>query len=96
VIFEPRINGPEPLRRPGGRLEERRIATTSLLAVGTLACPSCDAPIAPPPGPHAPGDPLGCGFCDHAGVVRDFLSLAPPTRPTRVDVRVVRSALRVE
>jgi len=93
VIFEPPINGPEPLRRRGGRLEERRPATTSLLAVGTLACPSCDAPIAPPPGPRAPGDPLGCGYCDHTGAVRDFLSLAPPSRPTRVDVRVVRRQL---
>jgi hypothetical protein len=92
VIFEPRTDGPEPLRRPGGRQEERRVATTSLLAVGTLACPSCDAPIAPPPGPHAPSDPLGCGFCDRAGTVRDFLSLEQPSRPTRVDVRVLLNA----
>jgi hypothetical protein len=93
VIFQPGIDGPEPLRRPGGRLEERRVATTSLLAIGTLACPGCDAPVAPPPGPLSPADPLGCGFCDHTGAVRDFLSLAPPTRPTRVDVRVVRRLL---
>jgi hypothetical protein len=93
MIFQPGIDGPEPLRRAGGRLEERRVARTSLLAIGTLACPSCDAPIAPPLGPCSPGDPLACGFCDHTGAVRDFLSLAAPSRPTRVDVRVVRRLL---
>jgi hypothetical protein len=64
------------------------VATSSLLAVGTLACPGCDAPVVPP-GPVSPSDLIGCGFCSHAAPVRDFLSLAPPTRPTRVDVRVV-------
>jgi hypothetical protein len=37
----------------------------------------------------APSDALGCPVCSHAGAVRDFLSLADPTRPARVDVRVV-------
>ena len=36
----------------------------------------------------SPADPLSCGFCRHEGAVRDFLSLAEPTRPTRVTVRV--------
>jgi hypothetical protein len=31
---------------------------------------------------------LACPECSHAGAVRDFLSLAPPTRPARVAVRV--------
>jgi len=39
-------------------------------------------------------DPIACGFCGHAGAVRDFLSLAEPTRPTRVVVRVHGFALR--
>ena len=39
-------------------------------------------------------DPLSCGYCSHAGAVRDFLSLAEPTRPTRVVVRVRGFALR--
>jgi hypothetical protein len=38
----------------------------------------------------SPSDPLGCGFCERAARVRDFLSLATPSRPTRVEVRVVR------
>ena len=33
--------------------------------------------------------PLGCPYCDHTAAVRDFLSLASPTRPARVAVRVV-------
>jgi hypothetical protein len=93
VAFQRGIDGSEPLRgepigRVGGRHEKRRTANSSLLAIGTLACPDCDAPVAPPV-PLAPADPLGCGFCRHSAAVRDFLSLAPPTRPTRVEVRVV-------
>jgi hypothetical protein len=93
VRFDPGIDRPQPLRRSGGtQAEEHRVARTTLLAVGTLACPGCDAPVVPPLGPSSPADPLGCGYCDHSGTVRDFLSLAPPTRPARVDVRVVRRA----
>jgi hypothetical protein len=42
----------------------------------------------------SPPDPMACGYCRHAGAVRDFLSLAEPTRPTRVVVRVRGLALR--
>jgi hypothetical protein len=31
---------------------------------------------------------MACPFCAHAGAVRAFLSLEPPTRPARVVVRV--------
>ena len=79
---------PEPPGRPGGLYEKRRSASSTALADGTLACPSCDAPVAPPPRPLSPAAPLGCGFCLHEGAVRDFLSLAAPTRPTRVTVHV--------
>jgi hypothetical protein len=37
---------------------------------------------------------MACGYCRHAGAVRDFLSLVEPTRPTRVVVRVRGLALR--
>jgi hypothetical protein len=67
-------------------LEQRR-GRSSHLSMGSLACPSCDAPVSPAPGPHAPADPLGCSYCGHDGAVRDFLSLAQPTRPARVEVR---------
>ena len=86
------IDGSDPVRpEGGGRIvqEERRRARTSHVASGTLACPACDAPVAPARA-LAPADPLGCPFCDHSAHVRDFLSLSGPTRPARVDVRIVQ------
>ncbi|HEY3186335.1 MAG TPA: hypothetical protein VGJ70_02595 [Solirubrobacteraceae bacterium] len=93
------FDGVDPIRsekigRPSGRDEDRTIARSSRLATGTLACPACDAPVAAV-GLLSPADPLGCPFCDHAAAVRDFLSLAAPSRPARVDVRVVHRARRV-
>ena len=93
MAFQRGIDGSEPVRpEPVGRLsgteEERRVTRSSRIAVGTLACPSCDAPLLPDR-PMSPADALGCPFCAHAGVVREFLSLAAPTRPARVEVRVV-------
>lgn len=78
---------PEPIGTVGGTHEERRNTRTSVLATGTLACPDCDAPVAPET-PVGPADPLSCPYCGRAGAVRDFLSLAAPTRPTRVVVKV--------
>jgi len=71
--------------------EDRRQAATNVLAAGTLACPHCDAPIGIGPEPLSPGAPLRCPFCAHAGPLREFLSLRPPSRPTRVLVRVTAS-----
>ena len=67
--------------------EERRRARTSHVANGTLACPSCDAPVGLAR-PMSPADGIACSYCDHSGAVRDFLSLAAPTRPARVNVRI--------
>jgi hypothetical protein len=91
VAFHREIAGaepfrPQPVERLGGRFE--RSHAEWHLATGTLACPACDAPVLPGPGAMAPPDPIQCGFCLHFGAVRDFLSLAEPTRPTRVAVRV--------
>jgi hypothetical protein len=72
------------------RFEERRAARTSHMASGTLACPSCDAPVAPSGRVFAPQDPLACPFCEHAAPARHFLSLAAPARPARVAVHVRR------
>ena len=99
MAFHSGIDGPEPVRSdpvggPAARPEHRRVAASSRLAVGTLACPDCDAPVAPPLHALSPADPLGCGYCDRVATVRDFLSLAAPARPTRVEVRVVRRARR--
>ncbi len=72
------------------RIQQLRPDTrTGVLAVGTLACPACDAPTAPGPVPLRPADAMACPICDRHGPVRDFLSLAAPSRPARVVVRVV-------
>lgn len=87
------IDSTAPYRTaPVGRLVRRHlrreVAITGRMAAGTLACPACDAPVAPPAVALSPADDLHCGFCLHSGRVRDFLSLAIPTRPTHVHVRV--------
>jgi hypothetical protein len=94
VTFHRGIDGSDPFRStPVGRLagaqEIRRIARSSRLGTGTLACPRCDAPVALAAGHVSPADALGCPFCRHTAAVRDFLSLAAPSRPARVEVRVV-------
>jgi hypothetical protein len=83
----------ENIERLGGRHERRRQRSWQL-ATGTLACPDCDAPVLPSPGGMSPAAPISCGFCGEEGVVSEFLSLAEPTRPTRVIVRVHGLALR--
>jgi hypothetical protein len=68
--------------------ELRRSIRGTALGVGTLACCRCDAPISPGGRSLALTDALACPFCAHSGAVRDFLSLATPTRPARVVLRV--------
>lgn len=80
---------PEPVVRLGGTQEIRRTTKSWVMAEGTLACPECDAPVAPPGGSAlTPPAPLSCPYCGHQGRVRDFLSLEAPSRPARVVVRV--------
>jgi hypothetical protein len=79
----------DPIGRRSAAQEEHRRARSTRLATGTLACPECDAPVHPGPLGLSPADWLGCPYCGHAGATRDFLSLAPPTRPARVAVHVV-------
>jgi hypothetical protein len=95
VAFQRGIDGSDPDRpdrigQVAGAYEHRRAARSLRLGSGTLACPRCDAPVAPGTGSLSPAEPLGCPFCSHAGPVRDFLSLTAPSRPARVEVRVVR------
>jgi hypothetical protein len=73
----------------GTHEEERRVTRSRRLGSGTLACGRCDAPVALAAGPVSPSDSLSCPFCLHNAPVHEFLSLAVPTRPTRVEVRVV-------
>lgn len=67
--------------------EERRRARGTHVASGTLACPSCDAPVSPPRA-MSPEEGIGCPYCGHGAAVRDFLSLAAPARAARVAVRI--------
>ncbi len=82
--------GAEPAGRRGGVEEERRSGRSTRLALGTLACPECDAPVALAGRRLAPSAALACPYCGHHGALRDFLSLAVPSRPARVEVRVLR------
>ena len=79
----------EPITRAATAHEEERRSTRSgRLGSGTLACERCDAPVALS-GVTSPTDVLTCPFCSHRAPLRDFLSLAGPPRPARVEVRVV-------
>jgi hypothetical protein len=73
-----------------GQVEQRkrRAHHEGVVANGTIACVRCDAPVAIGPGELALSHSLTCPFCGHHGTAREFLSLAVPTRPTRVAVRV--------
>ena len=85
------LDGSDPVRPDSeGRLvhEERRIVRSGIVAHGTLACPSCDAPVALAGARVAPPDPIDCPFCDHHAAAREFLSLITPGRPARVAVRL--------
>jgi hypothetical protein len=89
VAFQRGIDGSDPIRHPDGTHEvERRIGRASHVATATLACPACDAPVAPAPGGMSPADAVRCPFCSTPGRVRDFLTLGEPTRPARVVVRL--------
>ncbi len=88
-------DGSERIGGLSGPDEIRRVSRTSTLAVGTLACPSCDAPVSPD-GRMTPASEIACPFCGTAGAVRDFLTLGSPSRPAHVVIRVVaRSQLRI-
>lgn len=94
MTFQRGIDGPEPLRaRPvsalPGAYEERVGARVLDVAAGTLACPRCDAPVALGGRPVSFAEDLHCPYCRHTAALRDFLSLAAPTRPTRVVVRAI-------
>jgi hypothetical protein len=91
VTIRRSFDGPErPVGRLGGAHEERRVTRSWRMAIGTLACPACDVPVAPAGGPLRPAQALHCPYCGHGAAVRDFLSLSAPARPARVEVRVVQ------
>jgi hypothetical protein len=93
MTFQRGIDGSEPVRaRPisarADAHEDRHAAPSWRLATGTLACPRCDAPVSLMGRVVTPAEDLHCPFCRHTAALRDFLSLAAPSRPARVEVRV--------
>ena len=90
MTFHRRVDDSDPVGREAAGQQEIRVARSRPLGVGTLACPRCDAPVAPAAGGVSVTATLGCPFCLHSARVRDFLSLGTPTRPARVEVRVYR------
>jgi hypothetical protein len=58
-----------------------------VVATGTLACPTCDAPVAPV-GAMRLDATIECPVCARLGRVREFLSLRQPTRAAHVVVRL--------
>ena len=99
VTFHRGIEGADPVRPqpvgfPAETQEDRRVAASRRLGVGTLACPVCDAPVSLADARVAPSDALACPFCDHGAPTREFLSMTAPSRPTRVEVRIVQRARR--
>ena len=87
MAFHRRIDR-EPVGTTGGTEEIRPTRSTNELAVATMACPECDAPVMPA-GRVRPSDEATCPYCGTHGHVRDFLTLEDPARPARVIVRVV-------
>ena len=89
-VFGPEdsASGRHPARREAPMVEEdRRRVAGDTLGHGTLACPGCDAPLALA-GPSSAAAATECPFCGHRATLGSFVSLAAPTRPTRVIVRV--------
>jgi len=97
MAFGRGIDDSEPLRaRPisatVGPYEDRRASPFWRLGTGTLACPRCDVPLALGGRAVKFTEDLDCPFCRHSAPLRDFLSLATPSRPTRVEVRMFSRA----
>jgi uncharacterized paraquat-inducible protein A len=88
MAFQRSGEGSDPVRGERIGHTEHRIAHSTVLAAGTFACPECDAPVSPGARPLRPKERVACPYCGHAGAVRDFLSLAAPTRPAYVEVHV--------
>jgi hypothetical protein len=54
--------------------ERKRLVSDGMqvLARGAMVCPACDLPIFPVPRAR-PRQRMRCGWCEHAGIVADFV-----------------------
>ena len=82
----------QPIVERAGAHEFRHASRPWTLGPATLACPQCDAPVALGGRAARFSEHLDCPFCRHAAPLRDFLSLALPSRPARVEIRMVPRA----
>ena len=90
------FDGAEPdARAVTEHFEHRQERRAGELCAATVACAHCDLPVAIGPEPRRLTDELACPYCGQTGPLRDFLSLDPPTRPTRVVVRISLPAAHV-
>lgn len=55
----------EPAGRRARAEDLRQDSHVGIMGIGTLACPRCDAPIAPGPRPMTPTDAIACPICAH-------------------------------
>jgi hypothetical protein len=62
----------ERLRAAAARVELRPAQRAAWLGVRSLACPSCDMPIAIA-GPVGFSDMIACAFCETTAPTRDFI-----------------------
>lgn len=97
MAFQRGIDGSDPLRAQpiaarADWIEESHAARPWRLGPGTLACPRCDAPVSLGGRAAKFSEDLHCPFCAHAAPLREFLSLALPSRPARVEIRMIRRA----
>lgn len=79
----------QPIEERAGAYEPRRSTRDWRLGPATLACPRCDAPVSLGGRSVKLTVDLDCPYCRHVAPVRDFLSLAAPARPARVEVRMI-------
>ena len=76
ALFDPGAR-PDPereerLRASASRVEIRPAQRAAHLAVRSLACPTCDMPLALA-GPVSWHEPIGCPFCDGWAPTREYV-----------------------
>lgn len=75
-MFEPHVQ-PDPeredqMRSTGARIEIRPSARVAQLGVRSLACPSCDMPLALS-GPVGWNEEISCAFCEWTAPTRAYV-----------------------
>jgi len=80
---------PQPVEARAGAYEYRYASRPWALGPATLACPTCDAPVSLGGRSVRLTVRLDCPFCRRTAPARDFVTLAAPARPARVEIRMI-------